>query len=508
MRKICIVFAVLFFATAVLAEEKKVAVLPFENLTRDESLDWLKSAISETLTTKFINAGIPTLERMNIQKILEEIHFTQRKDLADETTAIEAGKLHGAALLVLGAFQRSGDFIRITARFVDTESGEISKAVEETGLIEGLGLFQIQDKVAYSLIREKGGKIEQKGSVNLIDSPVYDQIVRLIKENYIHEIAINTSKAPDVEDLINQLDPYSMHLTKEQYDEVMTETSGSFAGIGVEIQVKEGVLTVVTPIDGTPAFHAGLKSGDRIMQIDGVSTEGMTLPQAVKRLRGEPGTRVTLNIERDNEEKTRIVTLVRSQIKITSVHQPRMLDRRAGYVRLSMFSTITPEELKQTLSALKKKGMKALVLDLRNNPGGLLASSVGVAELFLPKGCMIAKTKSRVKNMQMLFASQKEKYFGGPIAVLINNGTAAGAEILAAALRDNGRAILLGEKTYGKGTISSIYPLEDGSALRLTTTYYITPLGNVFEKAGIVPDIEMEKDEEILERAVETLKKR
>jgi carboxyl-terminal processing protease len=290
------------------------------------------------------------------------------------------------------------------------------------------------------------------------------------------------------------------------YKEMMSSASGNYVGIGMELQMADGRPTVITPLDGTPAAQAGLRTGDKITAVNGESVDGLPLAQVVKKMRGREGTQVSVTFYREKGDLMSTVTLVRAKINVISVSQAAMLDRTTGYIKVTMLSMDTPEELKNALDSLRKKGMKSLVLDARNNPGGVLSASVGAAELFLPKGSTIIETRSRVKDMEVTYTSNAREYFKGPVAVLVNKGTSGGAEVLAAALRDSRGALLVGENTYGKGTVSAIYPLDDGSALRLTTAYYMTPRGQALEKIGLAPDVLAEQDEDILQKAVEALK--
>jgi carboxyl-terminal processing protease len=408
----------------------------------------------------------------------------------------------------MGAFQKSGAFIRITARFVETENGQVLRAVEKTGPSDGLGLFQLQDQVAYALISGTGSREEEQGRTSFIDRIVYDKIVRIIRQNYVYEVSLDTSRAPDVGDLMRQLDKYCERISQELHREMMSSASGNYVGIGLELQMVDGRPTVITALDGTPASMAGLRTGDRITAIDGETVDGLSLIQVVKKVRGEQGTQVSLTCYREKGDLMSTVTIVRAKINVVSVSGETMLDRTTGYIKVTTLSMDTPEELKDALGSLKKKGIKRLVLDLRNNPGGVLSASIGAAELFLPKGSTIIKTKSRVKDMEMTYTSNVREHFKGPLAVLVNKGTSGGGEVLAAALRDSGGAVLVGENTYGKGTISSVYPLDDGSALRLTTAYYMTPGGQAIEKMGLAPDVPAGEDVDIVQKAVQALKSR
>ena len=291
--------------------------------------------------------------------------------------------------------------------------------------------------------------------------------------------------------MLKSLDPHSSFMKPEDYKELQIETKGSFTGIGIEISLKDGILTVVSPIEGTPAYKAGLKANDKILKIDDKITKNMTLIEAVKLLRGAKGTNVTISIYREGWRRLKDITLTRDVIPIKSVRS-RMLEEGYGYMRVSNFQNKTTFELKKALRELEKgKGLKGLVLDLRNNPGGLLDQAVKVADVFLEKG-LVVYTDGRIEEQKMRFEAHPNKHHHDyPIAVLVNEGSASASEIVAGALQDHKRAIIVGIQTFGKGSVQTIIPLEDGSAVRLTTARYYTPNGRSIQAKGIEPDIEV-----------------
>ncbi len=488
------------------AEERKIAVLPFDNLSKDKDFDWVKEAISETLTTKFANAGLPTLERSNMKKVLEEISLSQSSDISDEKTAIKVGQMHGAGILVIGAFQKSGSVCRITARLVDTETGEIIKAVEKTGSFDGASLFKLQDEVAYALIGESevAGKFKKVQKVNY---DVYNQVVEIIKKEYVHDIDLDTSNAPDIEDLINQIDEFSSFQSKKEVEEMKALNSQGLIGIGITIRKDAGTIVVINAIGRSPASRAGIRSGDSIVEINGESTKGMSLIDVVFRIRGTEGTSVTLKILTD-EAETRTVSVIREKITFVSVDKSKMLDKRTAYIKMQMFSTTASQELLEELKRLKKKGMRRLILDLRNNSGGMLQAGWDVADIFLNKGRVLARTETRLTQLPFEFKSENKKTISIPVVILINKGTSGTAEIVSAALKDNKRATLMGERTFGIGRMDGYYPLVDGSALRFTIAFYLTPESHVIEKAGVEPDIVCsEKEDDLIKRALEFFSK-
>ncbi|MGH7276251.1 MAG: S41 family peptidase [Candidatus Rokuibacteriota bacterium] len=287
---------------------------------------------------------------------------------------------------------------------------------------------------------------------------------------------------------IGILDAHSSFLDRDSYKEVQVEISGTFAGVGMELTRKDDALTVVAPIDGTPAHRAGIQAGDRLVSIDGVSTTGMTLPDAVKRIRGKPGTKVAVGIVREGGPAAREFEIVREQIHVQSV-QSRELGPGIGYVRIRTFQEKTVDDLGAALAAWKDGALAGLVLDLRNNPGGLLTAAVGVAEKFLDPPRLIVYTQGRVKNQNVRFnATGKKHHAGFPVVVLVNNGSASASEIVAGALQDWSVAVLVGTKTFGKGSVQTIIPLSDGSALRLTTARYFTPKGRSIDGTGLEPE--------------------
>lgn len=299
--------------------------------------------------------------------------------------------------------------------------------------------------------------------------------------------------------MLQELDPYSQFLDEDGFEDMKEETSGHFGGVGLVISMKDGRLTVVSPMEGTPAFRAGILSGDLIVEIDGEETYEMTLSEAVKKMRGEPGTEVILKTLRPSTHKTDEHTIVRDDIEVTSVKEARILEDGIGYVRITQFNEPTAGKLKEALADLSGQGLRALVLDLRNNPGGLLTAAVGVAELFLPRGELIVFTRDRDGTESQTFKSSGSLHYTGfPVAILVNGGSASASEIVSGALQDHHRAILIGEKTFGKGSVQSLLPLQDGSAVKLTTAKYYTPSERVIHDNGIEPDIPVEMDPELL----------
>lgn len=290
--------------------------------------------------------------------------------------------------------------------------------------------------------------------------------------------------------MLQSLDPHSQFLDPEMYKEMKDETAGEFGGLGIVIGVKEGMLTVIAPMEDTPGFRAGLLPGDKIIEIDGKPTDNLTLEEAVKQLRGAPGTKVTIGILRPKAEGVRTLELVRAVINVPSVKDTDLLADGIGYLRIVQFNEPTAKAVHEAVQGLQARGMRALILDLRNNPGGLLTSAIEVAEKFVKRGDMIVFTQGRdEKPLQTFRAKGRQHYLDFPMVILINGGSASAAEIVAGALQDHRRAILVGEKSFGKGSVQSVLQLEDGSAIRLTTARYYTPSKRVIHEQGIEPDV-------------------
>lgn len=341
---------------------------------------------------------------------------------------------------------------------------------------------------------------------------LYDQIelfasaVSLIRNDYVDEVKSKDLIYGALKGMLMSLDNYSQFLDPEEYKEMKVETEGRFGGLGIEITLKDGILTIISAIEDTPAFKAGLKPNDKIVSIDGESTRGITLTESVKKLRGEPGTIIKLTILREDEKKLLDFSVTRGIIEIKSIKAAHILEDKIGYIRLVEFQENTPKDLIKNLQALKAKGMDSLILDLRNNPGGLLDTSIKVSEVFLPQGEVIVSTKGRVKDQNTVYkANYKKPYLGFPLIVLVNEGSASASEIVAGALKDNKRGIIVGMKTFGKGSVQTVIPLVDGSALRLTTAKYFTPSGKQIHKEGIAPDVVIPFSKETKENQVEVL---
>ena len=334
------------------------------------------------------------------------------------------------------------------------------------------------------------------------DAELYEQIelfsdaVTIVRSDYVENPEPKKLVYGALSGMLSSLDEYSQFMDPEEFKEIQIETKGEFGGLGIEISIRDNTLTVITPMDGTPAYKAGIKAGDKIIKIDGELTQDITLTGAVKKLRGKPKTKVVLSILRKGEKGLLDFTIARSIIKLESIKTAKMLDDELGYIRLIEFQEKTPRDLNNKLLELQKKGMKGLILDVRNNPGGLLDTAFEVSSKFLPSGAIVVSLEGRVPKQNKIFKTRGNKGFTDfPMIVLVNEGSASASEIVAGAIQDNERGIVVGTKTFGKGSVQTVVPLVDGSAVRLTTAVYHTPSGRVISHKGIIPDVEIKPEE-------------
>ena len=324
---------------------------------------------------------------------------------------------------------------------------------------------------------------------------LFADAITLIDDDYVKKVEIKELIHGAIKGMMKTLDGYSQFLDEESFREIREETKGEFGGIGVEIGIRDGFLTVITPIEGTPASESGITAGDKVVKISGEITKDITLDEAVRKLRGTPGTEVSLTVMKESGEMMDIV-LKRAVIKLKSVKIAKMISGDIAYIKLVEFQERTARDLDEALKSLEKEGASCLILDLRNNPGGLLDSAIEVSEKFLEKGKLIVYTEGRdPRETTKFFSRINPDHSEIDIVVLVNKGSASAAEILAGALQDNKRALLLGETTFGKGSVQTVIPLKDDSALRLTTAAYYTPSGRNLMDKGIEPDIKVEMDQ-------------
>jgi len=356
-------------------------------------------------------------------------------------------------------------------------------------------LIAIALMVALNIGASISGPISAKQS----DTPyenlkVFADAFSIVQKNYVEDVDNKDLIYGAINGMLSSLDPHSSFMPPESFKEMQVETKGRFGGVGIEITMKEGVLTVVSPIEDTPAFRAGIAAGDIIIKIDNVPTKGMTIMDAVKRMRGKKNTKVVLTIYREGEPEPIDFPIMRDIIKIKSV-KSEVLENSYGYIKVTQFQERTTKDLKKALIKIKKETgtMKGLILDLRNNPGGLLDQAVKISDLFLSEG-LIVYTDGRMDAQKMKFyASEAGTEPQYPIVVIVNAGSASASEIVAGALQDTGRGLILGTKTFGKGSVQTILPMEDGSGIRITTARYYTPNGRSIQAEGITPDLVVEK---------------
>ncbi len=338
------------------------------------------------------------------------------------------------------------------------------------------------------------GKLSLLTNVEAEESYHYSRIktfaesLSLVRKNYVEEIDEEKLVYGAIKGMLSSLDPHSSFMPPEAFKEMQIDTKGEFGGLGIQIGIKDKILTIIAPIEDTPADLAGVKAGDKIIKIDGESTKEITLHEAVSKLRGKKGTPVTITVLRIDEEKPLDITIIRDIIQIKSV-KSKVIDETIGYVKLTQFQQKSASDLKKALKKLKKENINSMILDLRNNPGGLLTGAVDVTSLFLPPGKLVVYIKGRSGEKTEFHTKNGQEYFQYPMVILVNEGSASASEIVAGAMQDWDQALVLGTQTFGKGSVQTVMPLSDGSALRLTTARYYTPKDRSIQTTGITPDI-------------------
>ncbi len=357
--------------------------------------------------------------------------------------------------------------------------------------------------------------IERKVKDDLYSNiELFSYALTTIQSEYVDEQEPKDLIYGSLKGMLSSLDAHSQFLNPDDYKELRTETQGKFGGLGIEISIRDSLLTIVTPLEDTPAWKAGLKAGDRIVKIEDELTKDITLNEAVKKLRGTPGTKVSITVLREEEFQLLDFTITREIIHIQDVKDPMILEEKIAYIRLTEFREDSHKEIKKELLKLKREGANSLIFDLRNNPGGLLNVAIEITEEFLPEGDIVVSTKGRrtSQNTETRSRNTTKEFVDWPMVVLINEGSASGSEILAGALKDNKRAVIVGSKSFGKGSVQSVIPLPDGSGLRLTTSKYFTPSGESIHGVGIVPDVvvkriykKKEEDSEEEEKDIEEI---
>ena len=382
------------------------------------------------------------------------------------------------------------------------------RLLEKTGLI-GLGLVAgVSVSLHFAAIADKDTLATP---LPVEELRAFSEVFGRIKSDYVEPVTDKKLITEAITGMLNGLDPHSAYLDAEAFKELQVGTHGEFGGLGIEVGMEDGVLKVISPIEDTPAYHAGIKSGDLIIKLDDTLIKGMSLNDAVKRMRGKPGSKIVLTILRKDEPKPLTITLVRAVIKVQSV-KSKLLESGYGFVRITQFQEQTSENLATALESLVKQNegsLKGLVLDLRNDPGGLLTGAVGVSAAFLARDALVVYTEGRTDDAKMRLTASPENYLRGnvkddylkklpesiksvPLVVLVNAGSASASEIVAGALQDHKRAVIMGTQTFGKGSVQTILPLGNNTAIKLTTARYFTPGGRSIQAKGIVPDILVE----------------
>ena len=351
--------------------------------------------------------------------------------------------------------------------------------------------------VSIILLLNISNKVYSQNSDKLYEKiDLFSEVLEKIQNEYVEEIDQSEAMDSAIHGLLQSLDPYSAYMSPEIFEESRTETSGEFGGLGIEVSMESGVVKVITPIDDTPASRAGIKAGDYIVRIDGKQVRGKTLMEAVNLMRGPVGTSIEITVRRKNLSKAKIFKITREVIEIKSVVS-KLVDDKVGYLRLRAFNENSSNQLKKEISKIEKnKKLVGYILDLRNNPGGLLSQAIKISDFFLDDGEIVSTKGRKSKENRKFFAKKGDKINGKPLIVLINNGSASASEIVAGALQDQKRAILLGEATYGKGSVQSIIPLKNRGAIRLTISKYYLPSGKSISEIGVIPDIKVEEQDE------------
>ena len=351
---------------------------------------------------------------------------------------------------------------------------------------------QLKFLILLSLISFQGVSSSENNIYNKID--LFGEVLEKINKEYVDEINQSESMDSAINGLLQSLDPYSAYMSPEIFNEMQTETSGEFGGLGIEVSMESGVVKVISPIDDTPASRAGIKAGDYIVKINDIQVQGKSLSEAVDLMRGPVGSGIELTIRRRGEKKALTFNIIREVIQIKSV-KADLLEKNIGYIRLTSFNENSGKQIKKEINKFEEnKNVKAYILDLRNNPGGLLSQAIKISDFFLNDGEIVSTKSRKSSENRKWFAKKGDLTNGKTIVVLINYGSASASEIVAGALKDHKRAILLGENSYGKGSVQSIIPLKNDGAIRLTVAKYYLPSGKSISEVGVSPDIEVDEE--------------
>jgi carboxyl-terminal processing protease len=398
-------------------------------------------------------------------------------------------------LLSISVVGMSAEDVKVTSDPNTAPDTEISSETEATFDIDSTpDTEETTERITFAPNEEPNKNADEKSKLKarlpLNELRIFAEVFNRVSAHYVEEIDDRTLLESAISGMLSQLDPHSAYLDKESFTSLQETTTGNYGGLGLEVGLEDGFVKVITPMDDTPADKAGIESGDLIMQLNEKPIRGMSLPEAIDSMRGEPGSEIKLMILREGDSTPSEVTLVREVIKVPSVRQ-RFLEEGYGYVRIAQFQSRTGSEVAEAINELVEEegALKGLVIDLRNNPGGILQSAVEVSDIFVDNG-LIVYTTGRISNSELRFnATTPDKIEGVPIVVLVNQGTASASEIVAGALQDHGRAIIMGTSTFGKGSVQTILPLNNEKAIKLTTALYYTPNGRSIQAEGIIPDI-------------------
>lgn len=363
-------------------------------------------------------------------------------------------------------------------------------------LVVGIGIGCVFQKLEFSMLTAYGQD-------RYADLQNFSKVLNMIQQYYVEPVDVRKLVYGAIKGMLRELDPHTNFMPPDIFKDFETETSGEFGGLGIEITVQNGILTIISPIEDTPAWEAGIKAGDRVVGVDGKPTKGLSLVEASQLMRGKKGSKIILTIVRENEEDPRDIAIVRGNVKVKSV-KPVDLEDGYQYVKITSFIENTARDLEKVLQEAEKRksGLKGVIIDLRRNPGGLLDQAIKVSDLFLKEGVIVSTIARDPKSKDISYATKTGKYTDIPLVILVNEYSASASEIVSGALQDNKRALILGTKTFGKGSVQSVVKLGDGSGLKLTVARYYTPSGKSIQAEGIVPDIEIDEvDAETLNKS-------
>jgi carboxyl-terminal processing protease len=349
-----------------------------------------------------------------------------------------------------------------------------------------------------------GSQVPAYAEEHYADLQNFSKVLNLIQQFYVEEVDTKKLIYGAIKGMLRELDPHTNFMPPDIFKDFQSETSGEFGGLGIEISIQNGILTIISPIEDTPAWNAGIKPGDKVVAVDGKSTKGLSLVEASQLMRGKRGAKIVLRVIRDNEEEPRDIVIIRGSVKIKSVKYTDLGDGYV-YVKLTSFIENTAKDLEKTLDQqlAKYKSIQGMILDLRRNPGGLLDQAIKVSDLFLKDGTIVSTIARNKKDKEIASATKKGRFTDFPLIIIVNEFSASASEIVAGALQDNRRALIVGERTFGKGSVQSVVPLNDGSGLKLTVARYYTPSGVSIQAEGIKPDIDIEEvDAESLAKIV------